>query len=100
MTMLPGSTLADQVRAALAWDRVKQTALLNMLETLWENVDRANDGHEGARLEHARTRELTEALVQAVEAIQQSIARSDDYGDSHCSQPIREALSRISEALK
>lgn len=33
------------------------------------------------------------AIVEVMQAaIEQSIARSDDYGDSHCSQPIRRAL--------
>lgn len=30
-----------------------------------------------------------------LEAIKKSIARSDDYGDSHCSAPIREARAQV-----
>ena len=35
-----------------------------------------------------------------VEAIEKSIARSDDYGDSHCSQPIRKALTAYQHEIK
>lgn len=38
---------------------------------------------------------LRAQLKIAVDAIKQSVARSDDYGDSHCSQPIRQALASI-----
>lgn len=37
-------------------------------------------------------------LSVAVEAMKSSIARADDYGDSHCSKSIREAVKQI-EAL-
>jgi hypothetical protein len=39
--------------------------------------------------------QLQRKLDCAVGAIRQSIARSDDYGDSYCSKPIREALEEI-----
>jgi hypothetical protein len=42
---------------------------------------------------------LVEALVEALEAIDRSIARSDDYGDSHCSQPIRQARTKIEQIM-
>jgi hypothetical protein len=34
-------------------------------------------------------------LTIALEAMKQSIARSDDHGDSYCSRPIRDALKQI-----
>lgn len=40
-----------------------------------------------------------EIAAVAVEAIEKSVARSDDYGDSHCSAPIREALSKIQSLI-
>ncbi len=38
-----------------------------------------------------------EALREAREAMRESVARSDDYGDSFCSRPIRDALKRMDE---
>lgn len=35
---------------------------------------------------------LREKSAKLVEAAKQSVARSDDYGDSHCSAPLRQAL--------
>jgi hypothetical protein len=35
---------------------------------------------------------IMESNEKLVEKIRMSISRSDDYGDSHCSQPIRQAL--------
>lgn len=34
-------------------------------------------------------------LEPLISAIKLSIARSEDYGDSYCSQPIREALKNV-----
>lgn len=39
-------------------------------------------------------------LARAIAAMRDSVARSDDYGDSYCSQPIRQALADIEEARK
>lgn len=43
----------------------------------------------------AEVKRLREALDGAMSAIDKSIARADDYGDSHCSQPIREARAAL-----
>ena len=46
-------------------------------------------------IEESHLKELEAKLEIAREAIRNSIARSDDYGDSYCSQPIRKALERL-----
>ena len=48
----------------------------------------------------AENERLCAANAELVEAIRSSIARSDDYGDSHCSQPIRQALKKYDRDLR
>jgi hypothetical protein len=52
------------------------------------NNHRFIDGEEAATILKA----ILESNEKLVEKIRMSISRSDDYGDSHCSQPIRQAL--------
>lgn len=47
-----------------------------------------------------RDQNPSEKVIALIEAIKESIARSDDYGDSHCSKPIREALASFRETNK
>jgi hypothetical protein len=38
-------------------------------------------------------------LIEAMEAIEKSVERSDAYGDSYCSKPIRQAKADIESQL-
>ena len=44
-------------------------------------------------------RVCVDVIEMQQKAMRASIARSDDYGDSHCSAPIREAIKQATDKL-
>lgn len=82
------------------WDAVDEYS--PSVEFCWGISKVSEDGFTGSVADGlfiAKSRTDLPFLVQALEiatqAMSDSIARADDYGDSYNSQPIREALKQI-----
>lgn len=87
--------LSERLRKAMEFDRkFKSNPHLDQASHI-----RARGLYDGAK-ELAKTRAPLDALlVKCVEAIDKSIDRADDYGDSMLSQPIRNARAELEKFL-
>ncbi len=85
-------------------DKLLQLAAFDELKCPAEASDYAKGFWAGEADVQANLRPILQALVEVIkvqgEAIDNSIARSDDYGDSHCSQLIREAQAAAAAILE
>lgn len=92
-------TIAERLKEKLEFDEkdAHRQAMLMGFDSNRHNEHKAFE--YGSRSENSRLAAILARLVECVEAMQSSVARSDDYGDSHCSQPIRQALSALAKEL-
>lgn len=99
------TTLMDQLTeaAARATSGEWNIQLVGKEETCWLDGENGNLPPTIHDLNYidlacpANIMRLVSALRETREAMRESVARSDDYGDSFCSRPIRDVLKRMDE---